>query len=62
MGLLNDEVGMITGRGSGIGRATCIKFAAEGAQVLVADISEKDGPTTVAQIAESGGEAILSRT
>lgn len=53
---------MVTGRGSGIGRATCIKFAAEGAQVLVADISEKDGPTTVAQIAESGGEAILSRT
>ena len=50
MGLLDNKVGMVTGGGNGIGRATCIKFATEGARVLVVDINENDGRETVEMI------------
>lgn len=52
---------MVTGGGSGIGRATCLAFAAEGANVLVVDINEADGEQTVTQIKESGGQAIFAK-
>jgi 2,5-dichloro-2,5-cyclohexadiene-1,4-diol dehydrogenase 1 len=58
--LLEDKVGMVTGGGSGIGRATCLRFAAEGARVLVVDIDDRDGMTTVEQIRETGGEAAFA--
>ena len=57
MGLLDNKVGMVTGGGSGIGRATCLKFAAEGARVLVIDIDDTDGRPTVDTILSFGGEA-----
>jgi len=57
VGLLDNKVGMVTGGGSGIGRATCMKFAAEGASVVVVDINEDDALATVAAIKAEGGEA-----
>ncbi|MDH3336206.1 MAG: SDR family oxidoreductase [Gammaproteobacteria bacterium] len=57
MGLLEDKVGMVTGGGSGIGRATCLKFANEGARVVVVDINEDDAEATVAAIKAAGGDA-----
>lgn len=61
MQLLEQKVGMVTGGGSGIGRATCLKFAAEGARVLVVDINPEAGETTVKIIRESGGVALFEQ-
>lgn len=54
---LVDQVAVITGAGSGIGRATAKKFAREGATVVAADINADTGEETVASIQEEGGEA-----
>ena len=54
---LEGKVALITGAGSGIGRATAIRFAAEGASIVASDISEASAAETVAQIGEVGGEA-----
>ena len=51
---------IVTGGGSGIGRATAVAFAREGAQVVVADIVEADGRETVARIQDSGGKAVFT--
>ena len=61
MTLLDNKVAMVTGGGSGIGRATCLQFAKEGAKVLVVDISEADGTDTVKQITALGGQAIFAK-
>jgi NAD(P)-dependent dehydrogenase (short-subunit alcohol dehydrogenase family) len=58
---LDGKVAVITGSGSGIGRATAILFAKEGAKVVVADIVEDAGQETVAQIKENGGDAVFVR-
>ncbi len=52
-----DKVALVTGGGSGIGRATALKFASEGAAVVIANRSEKAGQETVALIQQAGGKA-----
>ena len=54
---LKGKSALITGAGSGIGRATAIRFAAEGALVTASDISDAAAVETVAAIREAGGEA-----
>jgi NAD(P)-dependent dehydrogenase (short-subunit alcohol dehydrogenase family) len=61
-GLLQDKVALITGAASGIGRASAQLFARQGAQVVVADISEAAGEETASAIRAEGGEAIFVRT
>jgi NAD(P)-dependent dehydrogenase (short-subunit alcohol dehydrogenase family) len=56
---LAGKVAIITGGGSGIGRATAILFAREGARVVVADVAPEGGRETVETIRRDGGEAIL---
>lgn len=51
------KVALITGAGSGIGRATAQKFAAHGAKVIVADLNTDSGQETVSLIKNNGGEA-----
>jgi NAD(P)-dependent dehydrogenase (short-subunit alcohol dehydrogenase family) len=54
---LKDKAAIVTGGGSGIGRATCILFAAEGASVFLSDLSEAGGQETVRLITAAGGTA-----
>jgi NAD(P)-dependent dehydrogenase (short-subunit alcohol dehydrogenase family) len=49
---------LVTGAGSGIGRAASIMFAAEGGRVIVADRNAADAKETAARIVKAGGEAI----
>src|SRR3954470_3642912 len=66
----DDRVCVVTGGGSGIGRATCRRFAAEGGRVVIADLNEEHGRETVAAIesrvreaasGEQRGEVIFAR-
>lgn len=55
---LQDKVALITGASSGIGRATCLLFAREGAKVVLVDINDEGGAQTQQAIKKEGGEAI----
>lgn len=56
---LENKVAIVTGAGSGIGKAISLLYSAEGAKVVVSDIDEKGGNETVAQIKGKGAEAIF---
>ena len=53
------KIALITGAGSGIGRATALAFAAGGASVVVSDVNEAGGQETVELVRQAGGEAIF---
>lgn len=54
---MKDKVALITGAGSGIGRATALLFAAEGAAIMVADVNDEGGRQTVQMVESDGGSA-----
>jgi len=61
MGRLDGKVAVITGAASGIGRASAVRFASEGAAVVVADLNPRGGEETVAECKKAGGRAVFQR-
>ena len=59
--LLTGKVALITGGSTGIGRASCLAFAREGARVVVADLNAEAGEHTVQLVRAAGGEAVFVR-
>jgi NAD(P)-dependent dehydrogenase (short-subunit alcohol dehydrogenase family) len=58
-GRLQDKVALVTGAGSGIGRASALALAREGARVIVVDLVVESGEETVQMIQNNGGEAVF---
>ncbi|HET6207300.1 MAG TPA: glucose 1-dehydrogenase [Terracidiphilus sp.] len=58
---LPSQVALITGAASGIARAVAIRFAQEGAAVMIADASERGGTETAEQISAGGGKARFAK-
>src|SRR5436309_10388963 len=56
------KVALVTGGGSGIGRATALAFAREGAQVVIGNRNVQRGEETVSMIRDSGGKASFKQT
>jgi glucose 1-dehydrogenase len=57
----NGKVCIVSGGGSGIGKAACKQFAREGGKVVVADLNEQHGAETVKEIEDAKGESIFAR-
>lgn len=58
----HEEIAIVTGGGTGVGRATALAFAKEGARVAVANRNAETGQATVAAIKEAGGDALFVQT
>jgi NAD(P)-dependent dehydrogenase (short-subunit alcohol dehydrogenase family) len=58
---LYGKVALVTGGASGIGRATALLLAREGASIVLADLNAADGERVVAEITQSGGKAVFQR-
>src|SRR4051794_34697664 len=56
-----DKVCLVTGGGSGIGKASCERFAREGGNLVVVDLKEEHGKQTVQAIQSAGGQAIFAK-
>ncbi len=61
-GRLQDKVAIVTGGANGIGRACCVRFAEEGADVVVADLDAEQGEETVRLVRAAGRDARFVRT
>jgi NAD(P)-dependent dehydrogenase (short-subunit alcohol dehydrogenase family) len=60
-GLVAGKVALVTGAGAGIGRAAALKFAEEGAKVIVSDVNCNGGNETVTLIRQKGRDAVFTR-
>lgn len=59
--ILENKTAIVTGGGSGVGRASCLRFAEEGARVICADIDLDRAKETVALVEAAGGVAVAER-
>ena len=59
---LDGKIAVITGGGDGIGRCACLRFAEEGADVIILEIRKEAGEETVRMIEEKGGKAVFIQT
>ena len=59
---MENKVALVTGGSSGIGRASALAFAAEGAKVVIADMDVKGGEETVDLVKKAGSDAIFVKT
>src|SRR5881409_3942523 len=60
--LLKEKTAVVTGASTGIGRASALRFAQEGARVVLADIQDAEGAAVASAIVQAGGTACFIRT
>ncbi|HLI79622.1 MAG TPA: SDR family oxidoreductase [Candidatus Binataceae bacterium] len=62
MGRLSGKVAIITGAASGMGRATAVRFAGEGAKIVIADLNKDGGESAARDCRENGSDAVFQKT